>query len=161
MCLGLSQAYSPTWLSEDCLFVNVWAPAHATPDSKLPVWFYIQGGGYISNANGNYNGTKVVQESGGNIIFVNFNYRVSAYGFLASEKIRRDGVLNAGLLDQRKALEWVQRYISLVSHFLHDRNFRKRTKYIQKGVFQKWEMIFVALPQMTISSYAISTFPCS
>lgn len=48
-------------------------------------------------------------------MLVNFNYRVGAYGFLASEKIKKDGALNAGLLDQRKALEWVQRYISLVS----------------------------------------------
>jgi hypothetical protein len=62
----------------------------------------------------------VIEESGGNIVLVNFNYRVGAYGFLASEKIRRDGVLNAGLLDQRKALEWVQRYISMVSCFQSD-----------------------------------------
>jgi acetylcholinesterase len=103
-------------LSEDCLFINVWAPADATPDSKLPVWLYIQGGGYGFNSNANYNGTKVVQESGREIVFVNINYRVSAYGFLASEKVRNNGALNAGLLDQRKALEWVQKYISLVSH---------------------------------------------
>lgn len=57
----------------------------------------------------------MIEESGGNIVLVNFNYRVGAYGFLASEKIRKDGVLNVGLLDQRKAMEWVQRYISLVS----------------------------------------------
>jgi acetylcholinesterase len=79
------------------------------------VWFYIQGGGYITNGNPNYNGTKVVEESGGKIIPVNFNYRVSAYGFLSSEKVRSNGNLNAGLLDQRKALEWVQKYISLVT----------------------------------------------
>lgn len=57
----------------------------------------------------------MVEESGGNVVLVNFNYRVGAYGFLASEKVRKDGVLNTGLLDQRKALEWVQKYISLVS----------------------------------------------
>jgi hypothetical protein len=78
------------------------------------VWFYIQGGGYVTNSNANYNGTKVIEESGGKIVAVNFNYRVSAYGFLASEKVRSNGNLNAGLLDQRKALEWVQKYISLV-----------------------------------------------
>ena len=92
--------------SEDCLFINVFAPADATEDSKLPVWFFIQGGGYATNANANYNGTEVVDKSGKGLVMVNFNYRVGALGFLASEKIREDGALNVGLLDQRKALEW-------------------------------------------------------
>lgn len=87
-----------------------------TPDSKLPVWVYIQGGGYAANSNSNYNGTDVVQQSGNNIILVNFNYRVGALGFLASEKVRADGDLNAGLLDQRKLLQWVQKYISKVRY---------------------------------------------
>lgn len=46
---------------------------------------------------------------------VTFNYRVGAWGFLASEKVRAGGDLNAGLLDQRKAMQWVQKYIHLVS----------------------------------------------
>ncbi|MBE3047988.1 carboxylesterase family protein [Candidatus Bathyarchaeota archaeon] len=100
--------------SEDCLFINVFAPADATEDSKLPVWFFIQGGGYATNANANYNGTEVVDKSGKGLVMVNFNYRVGALGFLASEKIREDGALNVGLLDQRKALEWVQKNIKQV-----------------------------------------------
>jgi acetylcholinesterase len=103
--------------SEDCLYINVWTPADATPNSKLPVWFYVQGGGYEANTNANYNGTKVIKESGGNVIFVGFNYRVGVFGFLAGESLRNDGDLNVGLLDQRKALEWVQKYISLVCLF--------------------------------------------
>lgn len=99
--------------SEDCLFINVFAPSNATRHSKLPVWFYIQGGGYISNANANYNGTDVVVQSGLDIILVNFNYRVGLFGFLASENVRNNGSLNAGLLDERKALYWVQKYIHL------------------------------------------------
>ncbi len=67
----------------------------------------------MANSNANYNGTNVVEKSGGKIILINFDYRVSAYGFLASEKVRSNGNLNAGLLDQRKALEWVQKYISI------------------------------------------------
>lgn len=78
------------------------------------MWVYIQGGGYISNSNANYNGSTVVQNSGQNIVFVNFNYRVGAWGFLASEKVRSNGNLNAGLLDERFALQWVQKYISEV-----------------------------------------------
>lgn len=112
ICLGLGANLSASE-SEDCLFINVFAPSHASCDSKLPVWFYIQGGGYTSNANANYNGTDVVVKSGGDIILVNFNYRVGLFGFLASEKVRENGDLNVGLLDERKALEWVQKYIHL------------------------------------------------
>lgn len=54
--------------------------------------------------------------SSGGIVFVNFNYRVGALGFLASETIGEDGDLNAGLLDQRLMLEWVQKHIAKVSH---------------------------------------------
>jgi carboxylesterase type B len=51
------------------------------------------------------------------MIFVQINYRVGAFGFLASEKIRRDGNLNVGLLDQSKALEWARKYIHLVGEY--------------------------------------------
>jgi hypothetical protein len=69
--------------------------------------------------NGNYNGTTVVEESGHNIINVNFNYRVGAFGFLTSEKVRENGDLNAGLLDQKFLLRWVQKNIHLVCYLLH------------------------------------------
>lgn len=102
------------------MFINVWGPTSATPETKFPVWVYIQGGGYRGNYNANYNGSTVVATSGHKIVFVNFNYRVSSWGFLASEKVRADGDLNVGLLDQRLALEWVQEHIHQVcpSHFL-------------------------------------------
>jgi carboxylesterase type B len=77
---------------------------------------YIQGGGYAANSNSNYNGTDVIQNSGNGLVFVNFNYRVGLLGFLASEEVTQNGDLNAGLLDQRKVLEWVQKYIYLVSY---------------------------------------------
>lgn len=99
--------------SEDCLFINVFAPSNATTTSRLPVWFFLSGGGYSGLSNANYLGNEVIQQSNHSIILVNVNYRVGAYGFLASERVRRDGDLNAGLLDQRKAMEWVQRYIHL------------------------------------------------
>ncbi|CAG9982888.1 unnamed protein product [Clonostachys byssicola] len=111
ICLGSDQTPSDN-MSEDCLFVNVFTPSNATSDSKLPVWLYIQGGGYASNADHDYDGSMVIRESGYNILFANFNYRVGALGFLASEKVRADGDLNVGLLDQRKLLWWVQEHIS-------------------------------------------------
>ncbi|PWY80860.1 carboxylesterase [Aspergillus sclerotioniger CBS 115572] len=110
-CIGVGEEISPL-VGEDCLFINVFTLSHASPHSKLPVWVHIQGGGYASNSNANFNGTKVVQQSGYDLVFVNFNYRVGALGFLASEEVRQDGNLNVGLLDQRQAQSWVQQHIS-------------------------------------------------
>lgn len=114
ICIGIGETININ-RTEDCLFVNLYTPNNATRLSKLPVWVYIPGGGYARDTNGNYNGTEVVRTSGGNIVFVNFNYRVSAYGFLTSEKVLKGGDLNVGLLDQRKAFYWVQKYITEVS----------------------------------------------
>lgn len=70
--------------------------------------------GYTVNANGNWNGSQLVETSGNNIVYVGFNYRVGLFGFLAGEDVRRDGDLNVGLLDQRFLLQWVQKHISSV-----------------------------------------------
>ncbi|KAK3298999.1 Alpha/Beta hydrolase protein [Chaetomium fimeti] len=112
ICLGNDLAYPVQGQSEDCLFVNVWAPTNATERSKLPVWVFIQGGGYGHNANSNWDGNEVVQRSGHKIVMVNFNYRVGLWGFLASERVRKDGALNAGLLDQRMLMKWVKTHIA-------------------------------------------------
>ena len=45
-------------------------------------------------------------------ITVEIQYRLGAFGFLASEDVKSNGKLNAGLLDMRYALEWVQQHIS-------------------------------------------------
>ncbi|KNG86559.1 putative carboxylesterase [Aspergillus nomiae NRRL 13137] len=112
VCVGTGQNVTED-TAEDCLFINVFTPSSATPGSDLPVWVYIQGGAYATNSNANYNGTQVIQESGHGVILVNFNYRVGALGFLAGHKVQQDGDLNVGLLDQRKALRWVKKYIHL------------------------------------------------
>lgn len=52
VCFGVADGITPGF-GEDCLFLNVWAPSDATPDSKLPVFFWIQGGGYRWNINAN------------------------------------------------------------------------------------------------------------
>lgn len=48
------------------------------------------------------------------MVFVEFQYRVNFYGFLASQDVKNNGDLNAGLLDQRAVLLWVQKHISKV-----------------------------------------------
>lgn len=45
------------------------------------------------------------------MIFVAINYRLGAFGWLSGPEVERDGDANAGLLDQRLALEWVQQHI--------------------------------------------------
>lgn len=109
LCLGTGAHPHNPATSEDCLFINVFAPTDATSESKLPVYFFIQGGGFNFNADANYNGAGLVTASGHGIIVVTFNYRVGPYGFIASPDISS---LNNGLKDQRKALQWVQKYIT-------------------------------------------------
>ncbi|KAH0287872.1 alpha/beta-hydrolase [Aureobasidium namibiae CBS 147.97] len=110
ICLGTGSAPSNT-SSEDCLFLNVFAPTNATSDNPLPVYFFIQGGGFNTNSNPNYNGSGLIEASNHNIVVVNFNYRVGPYGFLASNEIVTGGAPNNGLRDQIKALQWVQKNI--------------------------------------------------
>jgi acetylcholinesterase len=105
----------PVPYSEDCLFIDVYAPASATPGSPghgLPVMIWFQGGAFVQLFNPNYNGTGLIDASDGNVIVVSFNYRTGPYGFLANEELQAEGNLNIGLHDQRAAIKWVQRHIS-------------------------------------------------
>lgn len=70
----------------------------------------IHGGGYAGGNSESYPGYALLNQSAGNLIYVSIQYRLGAIGFLSGAEIREDGVANAGLLDQRLALEWVQRY---------------------------------------------------
>ncbi len=94
MGLGVFQ-WNPVWLCESRLTGNG-----------------LNSLGYSSNSNCNWNGTEVVEESGHNIVMVNFNYRVGLWGFLAGHEVSEKGDLNVGLLDQRQALKWVQQHIA-------------------------------------------------
>jgi carboxylesterase type B len=95
---------------EDCLLLDVLVPAHPV-SSNLPVMVEIHGGGFTQGGSEYYPGWPLVNASQGNLIFVNIQYRLSAYGFLNSQEVRQNGAANVGLLDQRAALNWVQRHI--------------------------------------------------
>ena len=97
--------------SEDCLILDVFAPSNAT-SQDLPVLLMIHGGGYTLGNGANAGGPNFVTSSNGNIIFVSIQYRLGAYGFLASDDVVEDGTPNAALLDQRAAIDWVHRHIS-------------------------------------------------
>lgn len=106
--MGLSSPDSDS-TAEDCLFVEVQAPSNATEKSKLPVFFYIQGGGFSSNSSPNINASGIIIASEYNIVVVSINYRVGVYGFLTNG----DAVsTNNGLRDQRKAMQWVQQHVA-------------------------------------------------
>ena len=95
---------------EDCLFLNIHRPAGTTPDSQLPVLFWIFGGGFVLGWNYMYDGVPWVEQSielEEPIILVTVNYRVGGFGFLAGKEIAADGSANLGLLDQRLGLQWV------------------------------------------------------
>ncbi|KAI5118841.1 hypothetical protein M0805_006161 [Coniferiporia weirii] len=112
ICLSTGAAFPTAGQSEDCLFLDVYAPTATHGKGPLPVFFWIQGGGLNADSNPNYNGSGLIAAADMDLVVVTFNYRVGPYGFLASEEVQRDGTINAGLLDQRKALEWVHEHIS-------------------------------------------------
>jgi carboxylesterase type B len=95
--------------SEDCLFLNVWTPSNAT-SGPLPVLVWFHGGGY-GLGNGRNDPGPLISTSGNRFVVVTTQYRLGAFGFLASDEVHRRGVVNAGLLDQEAALRWVQKYI--------------------------------------------------
>ena len=93
-------------VSEDCLYLNIWAPpVHSKP---LPVMVWIHGGAFTAGSGSVsiYNGSALAQDG---IIVVTINYRVGVYGFLASPDLTREAGTsgNYGLLDQIAALQWV------------------------------------------------------
>lgn len=104
-------ADTPQGQSEDCLILDVLVPSEPV-SSSLPVMVQIHGGGYtIGNAVYSYPGDAMVNASNGSMIYVSIQYRLGLFGFLGGSEIAQDGVLNAGLLDQRAALDWIQRNI--------------------------------------------------
>ncbi|KAH7418936.1 lipase [Cadophora sp. MPI-SDFR-AT-0126] len=95
---------------EDCLTINVQRPVGTTASSKLPVLFWIFGGGFELGSTLMYDGASLVKESVANgqpIVFVAVNYRVGGFGFMPGKEILADGSSNLGLLDQRLGLQWV------------------------------------------------------
>ncbi|KAK0624258.1 Alpha/Beta hydrolase protein [Immersiella caudata] len=97
-------------VSEDCLTVNVIRPPGTKAGEKLPVLFWIFGGGFELGWTSMYDGGPLVAAAasmGKPYIFVAVNYRTGGFGFLPGKEVLQDGAANLGLLDQRMGLEWV------------------------------------------------------
>ena len=100
--------------SEDCLYLNVWAPQDAGPTSLRPVVVWIYGGGFTigSAAMANYGGETLARKG---VVYVTIAYRVGALGFMAHSELSAESPRHAsgnwGFLDQIAALRWIQRNV--------------------------------------------------
>jgi para-nitrobenzyl esterase len=101
----------------DCLYRNIFTPAINKGKSngrngKLPVIFWIHGGGNVDGESNDYDGSKLAAQ--GNTVVVTINYRLGLLGFFAHPAIDHESHLfgNYGFLDQQFALKWVQSNIA-------------------------------------------------
>ncbi|GFY40063.1 acetylcholinesterase-1 [Trichonephila inaurata madagascariensis] len=113
-CVQYTKTYVPWYdgdfsQSEDCLYMNIWAPRGAPLKRKYPVMFWIYGGGFTVGSNRlpstNGQGLSLLGKS----IVVAPNYRVGAMGFLTSGTAEAPG--NMGIYDIIMALKWVKENI--------------------------------------------------
>ena len=101
--------------SEDCLFLNVWAPANATNKSKLPVMVWIHGGGFVggSGAGAGTVGDAFVNQG---VILITINYRLGRFGHFAFPALSKEHPEefkgSYAYMDQIAALKWIQRNIA-------------------------------------------------
>jgi para-nitrobenzyl esterase len=96
--------------SEDCLFLNVYAPAGTTAKSNLPVMFWIHGGGFAGGASSEprHNGDFLPLKG---VVLVTINYRLGVFGFLVTDDLAKEAngsAGNYGLTDMIAALQWVK-----------------------------------------------------
>lgn len=101
-------------LSEDCLYLNVWAPLEKE-GKKLPVVMWIHGGAFDHGWGHEmeFDGDAYVKN---NVILVTINYRVGIFGFMAHPLLTAESPDNSsgnyGILDQIAALKWIRNNIS-------------------------------------------------
>jgi para-nitrobenzyl esterase len=102
----------PGPISEDCLYLNVYAPATSQWRRPRPVLLWIHGGGLVQDGARNYDGTKLAATGA---VVVTMNYRLGALGFLANPALAAHAggpTGNYGWMDQQAALRWVRRNIA-------------------------------------------------
>jgi para-nitrobenzyl esterase len=101
-------------MSEDCLYLNVWAPAEPASE-QLPVLVYFYGGGNVAGdgSEPRYDGARLAQRG---MITLSVNYRLNIFGFFAHPELTQESPHHAsgnyGYLDQAAALRWVRENIA-------------------------------------------------
>lgn len=104
----------PPRMSEDCLYLNIYTPAESAED-KLPVLFYIHGGGHQMwyGSDYEYCGDGFCKHG---CILVSISYRLNVFGFFTHPDLAKETPYNAsgnyGLMDQIQALKWVHENIA-------------------------------------------------
>ena len=97
-------------MSEDCLYLNIFSPAQSE-DEKLPVFFYIHGGGLQDGYSYEveFDPERVARRG---VIVVMAGYRLGLFGFLAHPQLTKETpqgevISNFGMQDQSMAIHWV------------------------------------------------------
>lgn len=117
-CPQASELGPASGTSEDCLYLNVWAP-DPLADEPVPVMVWLHGG---MNTTGSaidrvpnaeellWDGARLMQSAPAPVVIVTANYRLGWLGFLAHPALveEQGAAGNYGLMDQRAALEWVR-----------------------------------------------------
>ncbi len=107
-------------MSEDCLYLNIWRPN--TSEENLPILVYIHGGSLTtgSSAFTDYSGETYAKNG---VIMITISYRLGVFGYFAHPSLIEESPNNTtgnyGLLDQIKALEWINKN---ASYFGGDKN---------------------------------------
>ena len=98
--------------SEDCLFLNIWRPAKAKQEAKLPVMVWIHGGAFVGGS-GNTSGDQFAKQG---VILISINYRLGRLGHFAFPALSREHPEEPkgsyAFMDQIAALRWIQKNIA-------------------------------------------------
>ncbi|XP_013010454.1 carboxylesterase 5A isoform X3 [Cavia porcellus] len=99
--------YPKLEVSEDCLYLNIYAPAHADVGSNLPVMVWFPGGGFENGSASIFDGSALAAYE--NVLVVTIQYRLGIFGFFNTGDRHAPG--NWAFMDQLAALSWVQENI--------------------------------------------------
>ena len=113
VCPQRGDRYQPQ--SEDCLYLNIWAPADAAAKAR-PVMVYIHGGAYSAGSVTDPVNDGANLAARGDVVVVTVNHRLNALGYLYLARLdpRFPDSGNAGQLDLIAALQWIRQHIAAV-----------------------------------------------